>query len=750
MNVQVLQGDCVEVLKGFTDNSFDSICTDPPYNLSDDSKRDTYCLRRVVAEFDFPDNHEGDTRSIQGGNLTIPAFSSAFLGSVNRPVRVDTRIGMPESTVDFQNATISEHEIDAGNESAVSPTDRDLTTVNNPQHVKSRGSYILKLADSRNTSFCDATCSCFAEPGNGLIAMSVTLSSATCGNLSGNSLRRRERSDEIIRFADDTGRESEGTTGVLTRGGTEVHAILILDLRRGTGKLRFTDRTGEGDPLFVLELAQSVGAISGTSSFPFLFEAGEVSVVCDSADWAFTLYFPSHSFYSNGNAGNAGGFMGRNWDGFESPASFQRWCSAWASECFRVLKPGGHLLAFGGTRTYHRMACGIEDAGFEVRDSLHHIYGTGFPKSMNVAKAIDKASRGYPQGGSDPQSPNTGKYDRLPSRGAGPGKFAPGLVPHSFTVTDAEALRWEGWGTALKPAHEPVILARKPLSEKTVAANVLKYGTGGINVDACRVATTDHWEATGVQSAKGVSYQGSADGSLNVSVSTTHEAGRWPPNVLLTHAADCRRTGTRQVKTGMSVERNRDGEVHNEVYGSYRKPAREDVTYGIGGLETVEAWNCAEDCPVAEMDRQSGRLKSGFGAFKHASSVDGHGNRGAAYGKESRREGEEMVSYGDMGGASRFFPCFRYQAKASSKQRPHVEGVADHPTVKPVELMRWLVRLVTPPGGTVLDPFAGTGTTGEACLEEGFNCVLIEKEADYLRLIDARFASRHPTLWEAS
>lgn len=370
-------------------------------------------------------------------------------------------------------------------------------------------------------------------------------------------------------------------------------------------------------------------------------------------------------------------FMGREWDGadgfrrslngadagresvfgrtsrtspeYRAGTLMQQWCEAWAAQCLRVLKPGGYLLAFGGTRTSHRMACAIEDAGFEIRDSIAWLYGSGFPKSLDVSKAIDKA------GGAEREVVGTHYL--------GTGSALPLTAP----ATD-DAKRWEGWGTALKPAHEPIIVARKPLVG-TVAANVLAHGTGALNIDACRV------EAVGrplIASRADVSTGIFGDGLNGSRHAGTTDTGRWPTNVLL------------------------DGDA------------------------------------AAELDEQSGTLKSGANPARRGSDKfrDTYG--------EFTGQAECVPARGaDSGGASRFFPTFRYQAKAPTKERPKVDGVA-HPTVKPLELMRWLVRLVTQPNGIVLDPFAGSGTTAEACRLEGFRCITIEREATYLPLIAQR------------
>jgi DNA modification methylase len=317
------------------------------------------------------------------------------------------------------------------------------------------------------------------------------------------------------------------------------------------------------------------------------------------------------------------GFMGKTWDGAGIAYSLVMW-----REALRVLKPGGHLLAFGGTRTYHRMACAIEDAGFEIRDSIHWVYGSGFPKSLNV-----------------------GKQD------------------------GCEA--WEGWGTALKPAHEPIVVARKPL-QGTVAGNVLVWGTGGLNIDGCRVGTDTVTINTFDNGAKPFG------GAVGEAFTSRRSSGRWPANIVLDGAA------------------------------------------------------------AAALDQQSGVSKDGV-AVRHRGVSGGRiGPPGA------KPEGTPDVGYGGQGGASRFFTQadfgpddwpFVYQAKPSKRERnAGLDKPSTHPTVKPVALMRHLVRLVTPPGGTVLDPFAGSGTTLVAAVLEGMNAIGCEMTDEYLPIIEGRVA----------
>lgn len=458
------------------------------------------------------------------------------------------------------------------------------------------------------------------------------------------------------------------------------------------------------------------------------------------------LTLPTHGDGRNANCGRCGGRARGarrckcpqpQWD--RSPAQdmrdYQEWCRAWAEECLRVLKPGGHLLAFGGTRTWHRLACAIEDAGFEIRDSIDWIYASGFPKSLDVAKAIDKAA------GAERAVLTSGKPVKRMIPGADQNATGSWIKDNGRefvpTITEAatpEAARWEGWGTALKPSHEPIIVARKPLAG-TVAANVLEHGTGALNIDGCRVTAADQ-KGSWAGYSKGTkdAYAQDAYSKTWIAAEDSKPGSRWPPNILLTHSPECEPAGIRTVRsdTHYPAERGQGGVSTSGHSGQAGLAERSPAT------EVVEVWDCAQGCPVAELDRQTGVLTSGSANVRRRSGADRDGNTSAAYGAESRPAGSAMVSYGDSGGASRFFPIFRYEAKATAAERPRGEDGHAHPTVKPLGLMRWLVRLVTQPGGLVLDPFGGSGTTAEACVAEGFRCVIVEKDPASAALIVKR------------
>ena len=374
--------------------------------------------------------------------------------------------------------------------------------------------------------------------------------------------------------------------------------------------------------------------------------------------------------------------------------AFQKWCEEWSVECLRVLKPGGHMLAFSSARTYHRLACAVEDAGFEVRDQIMWLYGSGFPKSHNISKAIDKKAGAKREVvGSRPLTGN-GKTMRSGFHqpdGTGAGETEKQDTFEFTAPATDEAKKWEGWGTALKPAHEPIVVARKPLTG-TVANNVLEWGTGALNIDASRVGT-DGGTTRSHQEPYGEG--GRADQGGTQPWRTGHEitelnAGRWPANV-----------------------------IHD------------------GSDEVLEGFPTSKD-------GVAGKRNAGTGTFDFG-------------------DHNKLGGYGGEGSVARFFYC----AKASKSERnAGLEGLPEkqsrttydkavrdatgndsgyaranfHPTVKPIALMRYLINLVTPPGGTVLDPFLGSGTTACAAVLDGFQWIGCEMTEDYWPIIEARVA----------
>ncbi len=413
-------------------------------------------------------------------------------------------------------------------------------------------------------------------------------------------------------------------------------------------------------------------------------------------------------------------FMGKGWDRGVPGVEF------WEAVA-GAMKPGAHLLAFGGTRTFHRLTCAIEDAGFEIRDCLMWIYGSGFPKSLDVSKAIDKkagAERevvGKRVYGDGHIQHNTMRRTDADVYKLGKHKQAEGERKVTAPSTNA-AKQWEGWGTALKPAWEPIILARKPLSEKTVAANVLKHGTGALNIDGCRVPGIDPANAKRL-GKKYTDNKSTTFGQVKAAVVGGNVKGRWPANVVLSHHSECVQYGTKKVKgiTGGNKPHKRKApigtfqEKANRPYFNYADADR---------VEIVEAWDCHPDCPMGMLPGTSASPQT------YVRKADGKNQNVYSKGM-GEATGKESVNFGDSGSAARFFYC----AKTSKKERG--EG-NDHPTVKPIALMRYLCRLVTPPGGVVLDPFMGSGSTLVAAQSEHFRTVGIELEEKYCEIAAKR------------
>lgn len=381
------------------------------------------------------------------------------------------------------------------------------------------------------------------------------------------------------------------------------------------------------------------------------------------------------------------GFMGKKWDASGIAYDVDLW-----RECLRVLKPGGHLLAFSGSRTYHRMTVAIEDAGFDIRDQIMWLYGSGFPKSRDVSKAIDKIAGAEREVWTEKRNGGGLKKGQAYEGGF---QLENGEKLCSAPATEA-AKEWNGWGTALKPAHEPICVARKPLIG-TVAENVLTHGTGGINVDGCRVGNEGGTKASEVfPNSKAKNSYGNGLNGNKKTISINN--GRWPANIIHDGSAEVL-AGFPDVKSGGLIKPE-----HNDIRANkeYR-----GLTYHGWGVN----------------NKERGYTDSGSAArFFYCAKAS----------KKDRDEGlegfeeKEQNTYGNYQGNK------EHSAKLNIMTRNH------HPTVKPTDLMRYLCRLVTPPNGVILDPFLGSGSTGKAAIYEGFQFVGFDLSAEYVEISRAR------------
>ena len=435
-------------------------------------------------------------------------------------------------------------------------------------------------------------------------------------------------------------------------------------------------------------------------------------------------------------------FMGKDWDKENSPAGD----SSFWEEVIRVMKPGAHGLVFGHSRQHHRVMTALEDAGFEIRDCLMWLYGSGFPKSHNIGKAVQKLSGNVKVIGKKKGAGTTGSsYISNKEDYAGGDK---GVFKKEFDEIEITN-DWDGWGTALKPAYEPIILVRKPLGEKTVAKNVLKHGTGGININASRIGTE---KVVAHHSPKGTFAGGEPDRGSDKNY--YENEGRFPANVLLSHHEDCKQVGE-STETIIGGNKGKSGFAQGYESGDFTK---KESTYPV--------YECVDDCAVKILDEQAPAVGN---AFKKTRTKDTTGGSGDSWTNGGKKAGEDNGVFDGLSGASRFFYC----AKVSKKERnagldnfeekevcygykTDSEAVKNrdkkgdiglnkvkirkntHPTVKPIKLMTYLTKLITPPNGIVLDPFMGSGSTGMACALEGFDFVGIDMDEDYVAISEAR------------
>ena len=396
------------------------------------------------------------------------------------------------------------------------------------------------------------------------------------------------------------------------------------------------------------------------------------------------------------------GFMGKKWDNSGIAYSVELW-----QQCYRVLKPGGHLLAFGGSRTWHRLAVAIEDAGFEMRDSIAWLYGSGFPKSMDVSKAIDKAAGAERESlGRNPNSrENATKANTLYESGT-VGKTAEITAPAT-----EKAKEWAGWGTALKPAFEPVVVARKPLIG-TVAANVLQWGVGGLNIDGSRIGRADGDNSSAGNRTATFGTQDTQSGGDGSGGWEQNSGGRWPANIILDEYTAVLLDEQSGVSTSKATTRP------------------ENSTGRSGGIMGATVQRSDIGQPMGHSD--SGGASRFFYVAK-ASKKD----------RNEGLDGIEAQSIGDKGnglgrtcatcGASVLDGCNCPDRTFVNPERKNF-----HPTVKPTALMEYLIRLVTPAGGVVLDPFTGSGSTGKAALLNGYQFIGCELTEEYLPIIEGR------------
>lgn len=463
-------------------------------------------------------------------------------------------------------------------------------------------------------------------------------------------------------------------------------------------------------------------------------------------------------------------FMNAEWD--KDKGGRDQWI-AWLAEimreALRVVKPGGHALVWALPRTSHWTAMALEDAGWEIRDSLHHLFSTGMPKSMAIDKAIDRLL------GAERQvvgtAPQNGAKFKIAAEAIDNGGFNdPDRTSYPLTAPGTpEAAEWEGWGTNVAPAHEVWWLCRKPLAEDTIAAQVLATGTGAIHIDACRIGTRNQTVVRGGNKDRSAYGKFAHDSEVK---EFHYETGRWPTNAVFSHNGACTPRSVVKVRSSNPIERSK-GETHltGATYSGGRAYTQDYTSPGYADAdeqESVVEYECVDGCAVKALNGQGG-----------ISSTPDHVKRGGLRSNVNGLTGltkeMDVPCYGDSGTVSRYFPTFhpfRYQPKPSRAEREmgcdslpfksagevtggreegstglgngragagRTSGLRNHhPTLKGIELMAWLTRLIVPPNGVVLDCFMGSGTTGIACVKEGFGFVGVERDPEFFAIAQAR------------
>jgi hypothetical protein len=664
MTYEIIHADVLEALKKMPDASFDGVLTDPPYGLG----KHEPTVDEIVAYLTGASSLGPLKKGLKNCANSIVRNSCISHSNDGEPKTSESPItfritvahpGVSVGSVQLNNQSTGEQKVD-GVRTKLELDDVLMRELDTPLGESSDDrKFCLRERDT--FTGCVEECGCFTESGPSAVRV-------------------------LVRLRHDPLGESKPSSGVVTFPRTELRAILSLELRRRTGELVLADSTHGGDCGLLLTAAQDVGASSGARRLTTVLQAifsREVLLPADRT-FSFDLSLPSDLVrHLQSPRVPQTDFMDKAW---ELP-SVEVW-----RETMRVLRPGAHVLAFGGSRMFDLLTVGMRAGGFKVRDVLSWMYSTGFPKSLDVSKNIDKAAGAKRKVVGEKTAPDGKPYSarRPNSEGQYMGEEShvamSGETRHDSRLTapaTPDAERFDGWGTALAPAWEPIVLARKPF-DGTITANALVHGTGSLNIDGTRIGyvSSEDREAmsAGVEAIRergGVmnnSWKNSSDLS---GANPANALGRWPKNVVLSHLSECVKAGTKQIRSRghFNDETGPSRMLSSENGGGMNGTSRPERDMGgPDGLEEVEAWNCPPWCPVAMLDAQSGDRPGMSGGGTHAKDYGG-GMFGAIDSPGTARN--------DNGGASRFFATFpaddpdpfddavrfAYVAKASRAER---------------------------------------------------------------------------------
>lgn len=733
-------GDSRELLRLLPDACIDACICDPPYELSNDLQAGA---GRVFLELMFPE--DANIKAEASGEDQLAFLVGKILGLRTVGVVPAPSAAVPITAMAFHGETSAGYyDVEHADVSSDGIADRDRRADLELERSEHLGDFFLECADAAAVLNALNSAGCGFDSGTVGVGFAVPTSRFPGFEASGSIV---DHGNSPIGTRDDA-----LAACVRALGRTEDLTVARVSLGRSP-----VDRLSASSALMLCAVflqagAKLVRAAARTRRLPSKFESRAIRMIDHSTGRTLTLNLIVHPL----NIASKG-FMGKDWDGSKIAFDVALW-----REVYRVLKPGGLVASFGGTRTYHRMACAIEDAGFIVRDQLDWLYGEGMPKGTNISKAIDRRAGAVRRVvGQQTLTGNAAQTTKEKGGTYASGTDSRGVPPKVVDITapaTEAAQQWEGWGTGLKPGHEPIALAMKPL-EGTFDKNVIAHGTGALHVDACRIEAAEDYEAkcasvVGCDSNRSGNCFGDWPGKR---ADSTSRLGRWPANIILSHAEGCIKTGTRKVKAAPAWNDNRPDSLFT---GAETSPVHHS---GGDGMETIDAWECVDGCPAKRLDEQSG---DDFGRTGRAST--GMGFNGGDASREQPRHNDE-------GGASRYFTQFEYEPffyepKASGAERergcewmpeetvddgrkkvndtPYQRGKTArrniHPTVKPVAVVRWLSRLLCRYGGIILDPFGGSGTGGIAAMVEGMRWIGFDIKPKHCEIARARIIGDSP------
>jgi len=705
MRYEVIHAKNLEWLRSQPDNSIDSFVTDPPYGLGKEpdmvkclqdwidhgyhevgspKKGGNHCLGNLfrVAPILNPDTLDPDgqkeliTSSVLCNRLSVGGFNiqlnDQFSGWEKEIYGKGTRSRLKDILMD---------EVD-------SDPSKEVANIH------------FGLGVRKGFAPCVGVCACYTQIGNSLFSVNV-------------------------RIHNDSLADSETTGGVVARRGAELMAVLTFDVTSNTVELSPAKTAGKGCAVLDLQSPELITAISRASSLPAPFEPSFVGGVNIGADGAVSFNLGTHisifERFKNPNIQQKG-FMSKTWDAFVPQPIFWK-------EVFRVLKPGGHVVSFGGTRTYDLMVLAIRLAGFEIRDQLMWIYGGGFPKSANVSKMIDKQAGAVREVVGSQKGKGGENLNKLARHGAGDSEDGKGMGAYGqgakqITVdieitapSTPEAQQWDGWGTALSPSHEPIVLARKPLEKGlTIAQNVLKWGTGALNIDGCRIGTGEDRTSGGMSGDKA----GLFEDGFHAERQQRPTGGRWPSNLLLANVPSVIGLFPENAKSGGDGTATPRNKENNSSYtiGKIRSTTSHE---SIGSASRY--FFRADLLPIEE-----GELNLPIHVKAYYCS------------KPSKYERSLGVANGVANGVA---GSYNFRTNGSLDGNVTEARANIHPTVKPVALMHHLVTLVTPPNGVCCDPFLGSGTTGIGAMLAGpkIRFIGLEMTAEYIPIATDRITN---------